>query len=61
MKREKLQLHKYPSNTTTENMPSSWYENDNGVYYNQQTNWTGGTSETISQAMSDYIFSVPRQ
>jgi|LakMenE18May11ns_1017448.scaffolds.fasta_scaffold7746534_2 hypothetical protein len=37
-------------------IPSIQYDDRTGVYYNERSNWYGGKTEDLSQAMSDYIF-----
>jgi hypothetical protein len=40
----------------TKYIPSIQYDEKNGVYYDERSNWYGGKTEDLSQAMSDYIF-----
>lgn len=44
------------SQVETKYIPAIQYDEKTGVYYSERSNWLGGKTEDLSQAMSDYIF-----
>ena len=44
------------SQVETKYIPAIQYDEKTGVYYSERSNWLGGKTGDLSQAMNNYVF-----